>query len=242
MENNNITNEIAVKYENIYLRAKIAAEKAGRNFDEIKIIAVSKLHPAKVIESASAAGLKCFGENYVQELTDKYDILSDKGFNDLEWHFIGHLQTNKVRNITPFVNYIHSVDSFKLAEEISKRAVLAERDINILIQMNTSGESSKSGCQPDDAVELISHLSTLENIKIKGLMTIGTFTDDEKIQREEFTVLRETLNDVNSQLSLNLKELSMGMTGDFETAIVEGATMVRIGTAIFGSRNYRNFR
>ena len=119
---------------------------------------------------------------------------------------------------------------------------MAERDINILIQMNTSGESSKSGCQPDDAVELISHLSTLENIKIKGLMTIGTFTDDEKIQREEFTVLRETLNDVNSQLSLNLKELSMGMTGDFETAIVEGATMVRIGTAIFGSRNYRNFR
>jgi pyridoxal phosphate enzyme (YggS family) len=133
---------------------------------------------------------------------------------------------------------IHSVDSEKLADEINKRAAQHNRKISVLIQINTSGEESKSGIEPEDAPELAKRLMTMENIELRGLMTIGTFTDDETIQRREFSLLRNTLEKVNTECGLHLTELSMGMTGDFEVAIDEGATMVRIGTAIFGERNY----
>lgn len=228
-------------FDEVYYKAEKAAIKAGRNINDIKIIAVSKTQPAKVLEAAAEAGLKYFGENYVQELTDKYDILSNRGLNNIEWHFIGHLQTNKVRFLSHFIDYIHSVDSYKLAEEISKRAGYAEKTNNILVQINTSNELSKSGCDPEDAPALINDILKLPNINVKGLMTIGTFTDDEKLQRTEFSLLRKTLNEVNEELGTDFKELSMGMTGDYEIAIDEGATMVRIGTAIFGSRIYKNF-
>lgn len=241
MESEAIMKDIKKRYDGIKKRAKASAINSGRNPDDVKIIAVSKTHPVKELECAYKAGLRCFGENYVQELTDKNDIFHDKGISGFEWHFIGHLQTNKVRFIAPFVHFIHSVDSFKLADEISKRAIQNERNINILLQINTSGESSKSGCEPDDAIQLIEKILELKNINVIGLMTIGTFTDDETIQRREFSLLRNTLIEVNSQLGTNLKELSMGMTGDFEVAINEGATMVRVGTAIFGDRIYKNF-
>ena len=218
--------------------ASDAAIKAGRNPKDVKIIAVSKMHDVELIFDAIEAGWNVFGENYVQEIKDKHQIFIDEGRNQPEWHFIGHLQSNKVKYLSPFVNYIHSVDSYKLAEEINTRALQSNRIQNILIQLNTSGEESKSGCEPDDTVEIISKSLELPNIVINGLMTIGTFTDDESLQRKEFTLLRNMLNKVNKELNLNLKELSMGMTADYEVAIDEGATMVRIGTAIFGPRNY----
>lgn len=241
MDTLEIQADLKERFEQINFKAQDAAKKAGRNFEDIKIIAVSKTHPAKVLECAFNAGIRTFGENYVQELTDKYEIMHDKGYQGLTWHFIGHLQTNKVRFIAPFVDYIHSVDSYKLAEEINKRAEYFERRINILIQVNTSGEYSKSGCDPDDTSVIISQMMKLSHIDIQGLMTIGTFTDNEKIQRAEFSLLRNILSEVNSKLGTNLKELSMGMTSDYEIAIDEGATMVRVGTAIFGNRTYKNF-
>jgi hypothetical protein len=182
--------------------------------------------------------LKYFGENYVTELREKYEQLNAIGVVVPEWHFIGHLQSNKVKYIAEFITMIHSVDSLKLAEEIDKRAQQHGRVIDVLIQINTSGEDSKSGIEPEDATELTEQILNLKNLKLKGLMTIGTFTDDESLQRQEFTLLRNTLNSVNEKLGTDLNELSMGMTGDYPVAISEGATMVRIGTAIFGERHY----
>ena len=218
--------------------ASDAAIKAGRNPDDVKIIAVSKMHDVELIFDAIDAGFNVFGENYVQEIKDKHQAFIDEKRIQPEWHFIGHLQSNKVKYLSPFINYIHSVDSLKLAEEINNRALQNNRIQNILIQLNTSGEESKSGCEPDEAIEIISNVITFPNILVHGLMTIGTFTDEEFLQRKEFSLLRNMLEKVNNELNLNLKELSMGMTGDYEVAIDEGATLVRIGTAIFGPRNY----
>ncbi len=227
-------------YNCIVEKAQNAAIKSNRNFDDIKIIPVSKTQAAKIVEIAYNAGINVFGENYVQELIDKQEILSDKGFNNLEWHYIGHLQTNKVKYIAPFINLVHSVDSVKVANEIDKRAKLLNKNIDILIQVNTSGEFNKSGFDIERYIDSIAEIDLLSNINIKGLMTIGTFTDDEKTQRQEFTLLRNSLEEVNRQLNKNWTQLSMGMTSDFEIAIDEGATMIRIGTAIFGERQYRN--
>ncbi len=174
----------------------------------------------------------------MQELVDKFDYFNFNNLEQPEWHFIGHLQTNKVKYIIPFVHLIHSVDSIKLAEEINKRASSINKVQNILLQINTSGEKSKSGCEPEDAISLTEDILKLRNVNLLGLMTIGTFTDDENQQRKEFSILRNKLNEINNTLNLNLKELSMGMTSDYTVAIEEGATMVRIGTAFFGYRNY----
>lgn len=214
-----------------------AISKSNRN-DSVKVIAVSKTKPNEMLENAYHAGIKVFGENYVQELVDKSEYFASKEIKEIEWHFIGHLQSNKVKYIVPFVDYIHSVDSLKLAEEINKRAFNSNKVQKILLQINTSGEESKSGCEPEDAIKLAEEYMKLNNIELVGLMTIGTFTDDEKQQRLEFSLLRNLLNDINSKLGINLKELSMGMTNDYPIAIDEGATMVRIGTAYFGERNY----
>lgn len=240
MDNFETFKEIHERYDIIYERAHSAAEKSGRNINEIKIIAVSKTQHAKIIECAYKSGLRYFGENYVQEFTDKYEIINDHGFKDIEWHFIGHLQSNKVKYIANFVHCIHSVDSLKLASEIDKRALAANRKIDILLQLNTSGEYSKSGCEPQNLTEFAESVLNLNNVNILGLMTIGTFTDDELVQRKEFSLLRNSLNNLNRELSMDWKELSMGMTGDFETAIEEGATILRIGTAIFGERKYNH--
>jgi len=230
--------ELKARYDFIYQKVLKAAEKANRNKDEIKIIAVSKTQAADYVADAIAAGIKFYGENYVNEIKDKEEILRNSGIIVPEWHFIGHLQSNKVKYIAGFITMIHSVDSEKLAEEINKRAEQYNRKIDVLIQVNTSGEESKSGIEPEDAPDLAKSLLQMKNIELKGLMTIGTFTDDETIQRREFSLLRNTLENVNKSCRLELKELSMGMTGDYEIAIDEGATMVRIGTAIFGERYY----
>lgn len=222
-----------------WIKVKEQVEKAsidaGRTASEVRIVAVSKTYPPDVIRSASSFGVQIIGENYVQELKDKYENLSEL---EIEWHFIGHLQSNKVKYIAPFIANIHTVDSLKLAEEISLRAEQNGRIIHIMIQINTSGEASKSGCKPYEAVELAGKVAEMEAVELKGLMTIGTFSDDESISRREFSLLRNTLDRVNTELRLSLTELSMGMSHDFVIAIQEGATYVRIGTAIFGARNY----
>jgi pyridoxal phosphate enzyme (YggS family) len=232
-----LVKELKDKKEFIETNVKNALIKAQRK-DNVKIIAVSKTHPAEMVYNAMLAGINSFGENYVQELVEKYNYFKDNNLNQPEWHFIGLLQTNKVKYIVPFVDLIHSVDSVHLAEEINKRARANNKVQNILLQINTSGEDSKSGCEPDEAVKICKEIFNFDNLKLLGLMTIGTFTDNEIQQRKEFTILRNKLKEINNQLNLNLKELSMGMTNDYPIAIEEGATIVRIGTAFFGYRKY----
>lgn len=232
-----LVKELKEKKEQVETNVKNALIRAGRK-DNVKIIAVSKTHPAEMVYNAMLSGINSFGENYVQELVEKYNYFKNNNLNQPEWHFIGHLQTNKVKYIVPFVDLIHSVDSVRLAEEINKRARANNKIQNILLQINTSGEFSKSGCEPDEAVNICKEILYFDNLKLLGLMTIGTFTDDETQQRKEFAILRNKLNEINNQLNLNLKELSMGMTNDYPIAIEEGSTIIRIGTAFFGYRKY----
>lgn len=230
--------ELKQNFNEVLKKKDDTANKFSRNPDDIRIIAVSKTHPFETIVSALKAGINVFGENYVQELVDKQSESEGLSTKPV-WHFIGHLQSNKVKYIAQFISMIHSVDSLKLAAEISKQAAKYDRNIDILIQVNTSGEESKSGCEPNEAVEIAKGILELPNITLKGVMTIGTFSDVESIIRSEFRLLRKCLNDINSALDLNLSELSMGMSHDFDIAIEEGSTMVRVGTAIFGTRDYR---
>ena len=231
---------IKSNWNEVLQKAKNAAFESDRNFDDIKIIAVSKTKPAETLLAAIEAGLPYLGENYVQELKEKYSKLSDMEIELPEFHFIGHLQRNKVKYLAPFITMIHTVDSVKLAKEISKQAQKNDRTIDILLQVNTSGEESKSGCSPDDIFNLVEGCKEIPDIKINGLMTIGTFSDDELIIRREFSLLRK-LRDACAEKypAIDFKELSMGMTHDYTIAIDEGATMVRVGTAIFGARIYK---
>ena len=233
---NNQTEEIKQNYEQIKIRARDAAVKCGRNPDEITIVAVTKTQSTDEIKSGIDAGISVFGENYAQELKDKYDLICTDAEN-VKWHFIGHLQTNKVKFIIPFVTMIHSVDSLHLAEEISRQALKNNRTIEILLQVNTSGEESKSGCEPDDIYTLAKDVINIPNLNVTGLMTIGSFTDDVVQIRKEFRMLRAIRDELNNNYGLNqFKHLSMGMTGDFEIAIEEGSSLIRVGTAIFGYR------
>jgi PLP dependent protein len=218
--------------------AEQAALNCNRLPEEIKIIAVSKTKPVEMVYTAVQAGITAFGENYAQELQGKYLDFEKKQIHQPEWHFIGTLQRNNAKYIAPFVTMIHSVDSGKLADEIDKRALDNNRIIDCLIQVNTSDEYSKSGEDPELILDLAKEVIRHKNLNVKGLMTIGSFTDDEVIIRKEFTILRDCLNLINQKLGLDLKELSMGMSHDYPIAIEEGATIVRVGTGIFGNRVY----
>lgn len=229
-----LSEELKANYGEIADRARRAAPRP----DEITVIAVSKTHPADVLAAAVAAGIKDFGENYVQEMKDKYDALTAAGIKVPRWHFIGHLQTNKVKYIAPFVDLIHSVDSLRLAEEISRQAEKNRRTIDIMLQVNTSGEESKSGCEPNQLAELYESARAVPNINIVGLMTIGSFSPDEQVCRREFSMLAKLREEIATRTGARLEHLSMGMSGDFEIALALGATMVRVGTAIFGNRFY----
>lgn len=236
-----LIDDIKNNWEDVIHRAKNAATSSVRDFSEITIVAVSKTHPVETVVTAIDAGIHIFGENYVQELRDKYKYFEDNSIVQPEWQYIGHLQTNKVKYLAPFVSMIHSVDTVKLAKEISKQAIKNNRTIDILLQVNTSGEMSKSGCEPDQTENLLLGVKEIPNIRIKGLMTIGSFSDDENIYRNEFKTLRNLKNDLKEKYpETELKHLSMGMTHDFEAAIEEGATIIRVGTAIFGARDYSN--
>jgi len=222
--------------ENIkHLRARIAAKCAEfkRNPQEIRLIAVSKFFGVDAISEANRLGITDFGENKAQELRDKYEILGDK----VTWHFIGTLQRNKVKYAVKAATFIHSVDSVALADEINKEAKKLNKAQKILLEVKTSSEETKSGLSDDeDVLNLVRHCASLPNIELVGLMTMAAFTEDEKIIRKSFADLRNLKDKINKN-GFDLRELSMGMTNDYEIAIEEGATMLRIGSAIFGQRN-----
>lgn len=221
-------------YSDLTADIKRCCEQVGRNYDDVKLVAVSKTFPSEEILEVHKLGHTDFGENKVQELKSKYEILKSE---NIIWHLVGHLQTNKVKYIVDFVSLIHSVDSIKLALEIDKYAKRIGKVINILVQINTSDELQKSGAEPKDVKNLCKEISRLENINMQGLMTIGMFTDYEKIIRENFILLRNLYDDLKVNYS-GFNYLSMGMTSDYKIALEEGANMLRIGSAIFGQRNY----
>ncbi|MES2764796.1 MAG: YggS family pyridoxal phosphate-dependent enzyme [Bacteroidota bacterium] len=233
-------NAIAGNFKVIQQRINTAAHHSQES-GEILLVSVSKTQPAEILEAAFKTGITVFGENYAQELREKAEYFL-KTFEDQpqpEWHFIGHLQTNKVKYVVPYTTMIHSVDSLKVAQEISKQALKANKTIQILVQVNTSGELSKSGCQPEEVIQLAEELLKLPNIFPAGLMTIPANDDDISAHRE-FSMLRDIRNDLQEKFGNKFfYHLSMGMTHDFEIAIEEGATIVRIGTAIFGERNFK---
>lgn len=204
---------------------------------KVTLVAVSKTKPNEDISEAYNAGQRIFGENKVQELTDKHEILP----NDIEWHMIGHLQTNKVKYIAPFVNLIHGVDSFKLLKEINKRALQNDRTIDCLLQIHIATEETKFGFSEQEVTNLLQseEFKQLENINVIGLMGMATYTDNDKQIRKEFSGLNTLFTSLKNQHT-NLNTLSMGMSGDYQLAIECGSTMVRVGSSIFGNRNYPN--
>jgi pyridoxal phosphate enzyme (YggS family) len=205
----------------------------------VTLIAVSKTQPVSKIEEAYESGQRVFGENKVQELVPKYEALP----KDIEWHLIGHLQRNKVKYIAPFVHLIHSIDSFKLLQEVDKQASKINRRINCLLQVHIAQEETKFGFSEEEIVDLLNSkaFDQLKFIQIQGLMGMATFTDNTDQIRREFRNLRklfEKLKTMTLPPSFELKNLSMGMSGDYKIAIEEGSTMIRVGTALFGERNY----
>lgn len=199
----------------------------------VKLVAVSKFKPNEAILEAYEAGQQDFGENYVQELVEKAEALP----KDIKWHFIGHLQSNKVKYIVPFVHLIHAVDSLKLLKEINKQAVNNNRTIDCLLQIHIAREETKSGMNREELLEILASedLKAMNNIHIIGVMGVSTFTDDVSQVKSEFRTLSEIFKE-GQKIHPDLKEISMGMSGDFEVAIAEGSTIVRIGSTIFGAR------
>ncbi len=212
-------------------------DRAGRSREEVRLIAVSKTKPVSDIEEVLTTGILDYGENKVQELSDKYDVLP----KNIRWHMIGHLQRNKVKYLIGKTVLIHSVDSLRLAEQIEHEAAKADTIMNVLIEVNVAGEESKFGTTCNEAIELVRAVAALKHVKIKGLMTIAPFTDNPEDNRIYFKKLKQLSVDIKSKNidNVDMDELSMGMTGDYEVAIEEGATMVRVGTGIFGERNYQ---
>lgn len=213
-----------------------ACKKVSRNRDDITIIAVSKTKPSSLIMEAYNLGIRDFGESKVPEFLEKTESLS----KDINWHFVGHLQRNKVKKVIGRSCLIHSVDSYRLAEQISKESIKLNCDTNILIQVNVSEEDSKFGVSIDKAESLIRKVALLDRVHIKGLMTIAPYTSDSNENRKYFKKLKQLYVDIAKKNidNIDMVELSMGMTGDYEVAIEEGATLVRIGTGIFGDRDY----
>lgn len=213
-----------------------ACKRAGRERKEVTLIAVSKTKPVEMLEACMAEGIAVFGENKVQELCEKYEVLP----KDLHWHMIGHLQRNKVKYITDKVELIHSVDSLRLAQAISDDAVKKGVNVDILIEVNVGEEDSKFGLKTEETESLVREISALPNVFIKGLMTIAPYTEVPEDNRTIFRTLKQLSVDIERKNidNVSMSVLSMGMTGDYEVAIEEGATMVRVGTGIFGERDY----
>lgn len=222
--------------EGIHKRIEAAARRAGRNPEDIKLIAVSKTYPASDIEKAINYGCTDFGENKVQELVGKIEAIE----TPVNWHLIGHLQTNKVKYIVGKTKLIHSVDSLKLANEIEKQSAKHNVVTKILIEVNVGEEASKDGILVNEVMPLIAEISKLPHVKVEGLMTVAPFVEDAEENRTIFRKLYDLSVDIQKQKfdNISMNVLSMGMSNDFEVAVEEGATHVRIGTAIFGYRDY----
>jgi pyridoxal phosphate enzyme (YggS family) len=223
---------LADHLEKVQQRIRAACERAGRNPDSVTLLAVSKTHPPETIKAAADCGLIFFGENKVQEAKAKIPLCP----GILRWHFIGHLQSNKCRDAVELFKMIQSVDSLSLAQEINKRAEQAARTMPVLMEVNVAGEASKFGYQPEQLLAELKELNALPRIEIHGLMTVPPWSAEAEKTRPHFRRLREVKAQCEQILGAPLPHLSMGMSGDFEIAIEEGATMVRIGTGLFGPR------
>ena len=221
-------------------RIGLACARSNRPREAVKLIAVSKMNPAETVTAAIKAGQNIFGENKVQELCAKQEELKKSCPVTPEWHLIGHLQTNKVKDVVGRVAMIHSVDSVKLAETIDRESAKKGIVTDILLEVNVSGEDSKFGLKTEDVPDVVDRISKLPNIKLKGLMTVPPYTSDPGSNRIYFKKLKDLSVDISSKNidNISMDVLSMGMTGDFEVAIEEGATHVRVGTGIFGARDY----
>lgn len=220
--------------EGIQTRIAAACARVGRNPAEVRLVAVSKTKPAALIEEAAAAGQRLFGENYVQEFADKPEQVRAP----VEWHFIGALQSNKVKYLRGKVAMIHSLDRLSLAEEINRQWAKLDRPVAVLLEVNLGDETSKAGTGAEEAIELVRRVAELPFLRLRGLMALPPWLDDPEEVRPYFRRLRELAHRIEaSQIpGVTMAELSMGMSNDFEVAIEEGATLVRVGTAIFGGR------
>lgn len=228
---------IADNLTHILVKIADAARRAGRDPASVRLVAVSKTMPAEAVEEAARAGQRLFGENYVQEFTAKARQVREP----VEWHFIGHLQSNKVKYLAGLVTCIHSVDRLSLAEEIDRQWAKLGAVCDILVQVNIAGEETKSGTSAVELTDLVAAMATLPHVRVRGLMTMPPFFDDPEEARPYFRELRRLADAVAAENipGISMGELSMGMSGDFEAAVEEGATLVRIGTAVFGERVYR---
>ena len=224
---------ISSNLQAVHARIAAAARAAGRDEKDISLLAVSKTWPAGHVRDAAAAGQRAFGENYVQEGVAKVAELAPLG---LEWHFIGPLQSNKTRPVAEHFDWVHSIERMKIAERLSEQRPAGVPPLNVCLQVNVSGEASKSGCAPEEAVALAKAIAALPNLRLRGLMCIPEPVEDVEAQRQPFRQLRELYEQLRGD-GLPLDTLSMGMSHDIEAAIAEGATMVRVGTAIFGERS-----
>lgn len=222
--------------DNVLQNIASSCKNVNRNTQEVKLIAVSKTKPVSMLMEAYNNGCREFGENKVQELVEKYDAMP----KDIKWHMIGHLQRNKVKYIVDKAALIHSVDSLKLAEEISREAIKKQVDVSILIEVNIAGENTKFGVTPTETERLVREIAALPNIYIKGLMAIAPYVINPEENRQYFAHLKQLSVDINRKNidNVSMNVLSMGMTGDYLVAIEEGATYVRVGTGIFGERQY----
>ena len=222
--------------KNVEERVQAACDRAGRKREEVTLIAVSKTKPIEMLQEIYDENIRDFGENNVQELCDKIEKMP----KDIKWHMIGHLQRNKVKYIAGQVALIHSVDSYRLAEEINIQAKKKNIIVPILVEVNIAHEDSKFGISEEDAVQLVEEIAELENVRIKGLMTIAPYVENAEDNRLYFRKIKDLSVDIAAKNidNVSMEILSMGMTGDYEVAIEEGATMVRVGTGIFGERNY----
>jgi len=228
---------IEKRLEQVYQTIAAAAEKSGRKADAITLIAVTKTHSAEEINRAIRAGVTDIGENKVQEILEKYDDVLP-----VRWHLIGHLQTNKVKYIIDKVSMIHSVDSIHLMDEIERQAKKHNIQMDILIQVNISGEETKFGIRPEEIPEFLAHAEELTNTKVRGLMTIAPKINTNMSNRLHFDNIREIFIDISAKKydNISMEYLSMGMSGDYPEAIEAGSNMVRVGSDIFGERNYQN--
>ena len=199
----------------------------------MRLLAVSKTWPASSVREAFTAGQRAFGENYAREAGDKAAALADLA---IEWHFIGPLQSNKTRPVAEHSSWVHSIDRLKIAERLAAQRPSSLGPLQVCLQVNVSGEATKSGCEPEQALDLAMAIGELPRLQLRGLMAIPEPTADVALQRRRFGLLRKTLERINGEAGLDLETLSMGMSGDLEAAIMEGSTLVRIGTAIFGER------
>ena len=227
---------VARQYDEIKRRVEAACLRVGRKPEEVTLIAVSKTKPVEMLREAYEAGARDFGENKVQEILTKEPELPE----DIRWHMIGHLQRNKVKYLIGKVTMIHSVDSLRLAEEISKESVKKDAQTDILLEINCAGEESKFGIRPKDTLALVRQIAVLPNVHIRGLMTVAPLTQTPEENRVYFQLMKKLSVDIAKKNidNITMSILSMGMTNDYEVAIEEGSTMVRVGTGLFGARNY----